>query len=39
MINIKIDSRKINKGDIFVALPGTTVDGHDFVAKAYQKRF
>lgn len=36
MINIKIDSRKINKGDIFVALPGTTVDGHDFVAKAYE---
>ncbi|MBR4693850.1 MAG: UDP-N-acetylmuramoyl-L-alanyl-D-glutamate--2,6-diaminopimelate ligase [Bacilli bacterium] len=36
MINIKIDSRKINKGDIFVALPGTTVDGHDYVAKAYE---
>lgn len=37
MINIKIDSRKIEKGDIFVALPGTTVDGHDFVNKAYEK--
>ena len=36
MINIKIDSRKVNKGDIFVALPGTTVDGHDYVAKAYE---
>ena len=36
MINIKIDSRKINKGDIFVALPGSTVDGHDFVSKAYE---
>ena len=36
MINIKIDSRKINKGDIFVALNGTTVDGHDYVSKAYE---
>jgi len=36
MINIKIDSRKINKGDIFVALPGATVDGHDYVQKAYE---
>ncbi len=36
MINIKIDSRKIEKGDIFVALPGATVDGHDYVAKAYE---
>ncbi len=36
MINIKIDSRKIKKGDTFVALPGTTVDGHDYVAKAYE---
>ena len=36
MIKIKIDSRKVNKGDIFVALPGTTVDGHDYVTKAYE---
>ena len=36
MINIKIDSRKINKGDIFVALPGATVDGHDYVEQAYK---
>ena len=36
MINIKIDSRKIKPGDIFVALPGSTVDGHDFVEKAYE---
>ena len=36
MINIKIDSRKIEKGDIFVALPGATVDGHDYVSKAYE---
>ena len=37
MINIKIDSRKIENGDIFVALPGATVDGHDYVSKAYEK--
>ena len=36
MINIKIDSRKVNKGDIFVALPGATVDGHDYVEQAYK---
>lgn len=36
MINIKIDSRKITKGDIFVALKGSTVDGHDYVTKAYE---
>ncbi len=36
MINIKIDSRKVQKGDTFVALPGATVDGHDYVAKAYE---
>lgn len=34
MIKIKIDSRKVKEGDIFVALPGTAVDGHDFVSKA-----
>ena len=37
MIKIKIDSRKVEKGDIFVALPGSTVDGHDYVAKAYEQ--
>jgi len=31
MINIKIDSRKIVKGDIFVCIKGHTVDGHDYV--------
>ena len=37
MINVKIDSRKVEKGDIFVALPGATVDGHDYVQKAYEE--
>lgn len=34
MINIKIDSRKVVKGDTFVALRGTTVDGHNFINDA-----
>ncbi len=36
MINVKIDSRKIEKGDTFVALKGSTVDGHDFIDKAIE---
>jgi len=36
MINIKIDSRKVEAGDTFVAIKGTTVDGHDFINKAIQ---
>lgn len=31
---IVFDSRKAKSGTIFVALRGTTVDGHDFIAKA-----
>ena len=34
MINIKIDSRKVEPGDTFVAIPGATVDGHDYIDKA-----
>lgn len=30
----QIDSRKITKGDIFVALKGNTVDGHDYINEA-----
>lgn len=36
MINIKIDSRKIEKGDTFVAIKGATVDGHNFIDKAIE---
>ena len=36
MINIKIDSRKIEKGDTFVAIRGTVVDGHSFIDKAIE---
>ncbi len=37
MINIKSDSRRINKGDIFVALNGIHTDGHDYVDTAIKR--
>lgn len=37
MINIKIDSRKVQPGDTFVAIRGTTVDGHDYIKNAIEK--
>lgn len=33
---IKIDSRKILDGDVFVAVKGELFDGHDFVNQAFQ---
>ena len=36
MINIKTNSRKVKKGDIFVALRGIVGDGHDFIPKAIE---
>ena len=36
MINIKTDSRKVQKGDIFVALRGIVGDGHKFIPKAIE---
>jgi len=33
---VVIDSRRVGPGDLFVALPGERVDGHDFVARALQ---
>ena len=32
-----VDSRRVAAGDLFVALPGENVDGHDFVAAALAK--
>jgi len=32
-----IDTRKLKQGDLFVALPGEHVDGHDYVAAAAEK--
>lgn len=34
---IKTDTRKINKGDIFVALNGKNYDGHEFIGEALRK--
>lgn len=33
---ISIDSRKINPGDMFIALTGESFDGHDFIDKAIE---
>lgn len=35
--NISIDSRTLQPGDLFIALPGLNFDGHDFVWKAFKK--
>jgi len=35
-IAIKIDSRQVKASDVFVAIPGTNCDGHDFIDKAIQ---
>lgn len=34
---IQFDSRKVKKGDVFVAIKGQTVDGHDFVKDALKR--
>ena len=35
--SVSIDTRTIEKGALFVALPGTQVDGHDYVKAALEK--
>lgn len=37
MIHITADSRKIQKGDIFVAIKGYSRDGHDFIPNAIER--
>lgn len=34
---IKTDSRKVDRGDIFIAYKGVVVDGHDFIESAIDK--
>ena len=34
--DLQFDSRKVTKGTLFVAQPGTKVDGHDFIGKAVE---
>lgn len=36
-IGLSIDTRTILPGEIFFAIPGTTHDGHDFVAAAFKR--
>ena len=36
MNGVSIDSRSVSDGDIFVAIKGDAMDGHDFVVKALQ---
>jgi len=31
---VGFDSRRVSRGELFLALPGTRVDGHDYVAQA-----
>ena len=34
---VNIDSRRIDKGHLFVAIPGTQTDGHKFIPKAIEQ--
>lgn len=35
--NVTMDSRKVVKGSLFVAIKGERVDGHDFIAQVFEK--
>ncbi|GAJ06948.1 unnamed protein product, partial [marine sediment metagenome] len=35
--DIQADSRKVKPGDLFICLPGFTVDGHEFAPQAAAK--
>ena len=34
---VQYDSRKVNRGDLFVAIPGTAVDGERFIVEAISR--
>ncbi len=36
MFKYESDSRKVTKGQTFIALKGLTVDGHDFIKQAIE---
>jgi murE/murF fusion protein len=33
---VSLDTRRMSGGEVFVALPGRTVDGHDFIPRAFE---
>ena len=33
---IEFDSRNINESDLFIAIKGLTVDGHDYISKSIE---
>jgi hypothetical protein len=35
---VQFDSRKVEKGDLFVAVKGTQVDGHNYIKKRHRSR-
>ena len=35
-MKIKVDSRKVEKGDTFIALRGVDNDGHNYINKAIE---
>lgn len=37
LCGIQTDSRKVNEGDLFICLPGHTVDGHDYAQQATEQ--
>ena len=34
---VEIDSRKVKEGNLFVAIKGTQVDGHQYIPKAIEQ--
>ena len=37
ILGINIDSRLVQKGDVFLAVKGTQTDGHQYIAAAEEK--
>jgi UDP-N-acetylmuramoyl-tripeptide--D-alanyl-D-alanine ligase len=37
LVDAQIDSRQVDQGSLFIALPGERVDGHEFVAQAFER--
>ena len=37
IVDVDIDSRRVATGHLFVAIPGTQTDGHQYIAKAIEQ--